>query len=384
MENKYPKTFNEFKLMLESQTKKILPELAVVKFDETSEWQDKIAEKAGKIEGYYLADLSQHVNLAEITPSIGLYFLYNRFQNTKKFDEYELTELESENGGEDFMYVPVNAVENNIVKMLDVDKEELEEAVESEEDYNDFIESKLDYLRGNPIEGDYIRKKVNETLKEQGTNETSNKIVDLLKMYGFKQSSIPNEFVNGKRYKAIVWVSNIVTITKYTQNYGQFLHSNTYENIDTLEKELQNNHYNTFEGDYIKKKVNEISSNTFKNAIDISKERGTDKRTHTLSKLFFDKFIGDDFYGGKIDDITVFNPKQGRYKLLTISYSYFDEKLKGIKKGNIGYDVDKDLYNINFEINRKDALLLSKIAQHINPETKYKNIGENFDIIGYR
>lgn len=159
MENKYPKTFKEFKLLLESQTKEVLPELAVVKFDETSYWDSKIAKKAGKIEGYYLADLTQHVNLAEFTPSIELYFLYNRFEKTEKFDEDTLLELENESGRDDNMYVHAKTVENNVVKLLDLFEDDLKEAVESEKDYNDLIERQLDRLKGNPIEGDYLKKK---------------------------------------------------------------------------------------------------------------------------------------------------------------------------------------------------------------------------------
>ena len=37
-------------------------------------------------------------------------------------------------------------------------------------------------------------------------------------------------------------------------------------------------------------KLNEISSDTFKSAINVSKERGTDKRTEKLGSLYFNKF----------------------------------------------------------------------------------------------
>lgn len=65
---------------------------------------------------------------------------------------------------------------------------------------------------------------------------------DLLKEYGFRQSTLPNEFTKGKKYKAIVWKSNKVTISQYTPNYGRYLDSKTYESKSELEKELKKNH----------------------------------------------------------------------------------------------------------------------------------------------
>ena len=49
--------------------------------------------------------------------------------------------------------------------------------------------------------------------------------------------------------------------------------------------------------------------------------------------------------------------------------------------------VNEDDYRINGypieEIERKDAVILSKIAQHINPNTKYKNVSTSFKLKGY-
>jgi hypothetical protein len=46
--------------------------------------------------------------------------------------------------------------------------------------------------------------------------------------------------------------------------------------------------------------------------------------------------------------------------------------------------MDDDFYdNVDFPIDRKDARLLSKIAQKINPETKYKETGKYFKIKGW-
>ena len=65
---------------------------------------------------------------------------------------------------------------------------------------------------------------------------------ELLKEYGFRQSTLPNEFTKGRKYKAIVWKANKVTISQYTPNYGRYLDSKTYESKSVLEKELKKNH----------------------------------------------------------------------------------------------------------------------------------------------
>lgn len=65
---------------------------------------------------------------------------------------------------------------------------------------------------------------------------------ELLKEYGFRQSTLPNEFIKGKKYKAIVWESNKVTISQYTPNYNRYLGSKTYGSKLELEKELKKNH----------------------------------------------------------------------------------------------------------------------------------------------
>ena len=46
------------------------------------------------------------------------------------------------------------------------------------------------------------------------------------------------------------------------------------------------------------------------------------------------------------------------------------------------YDINNDIYDVG-EIDRKDAVVLSKIAQHINPDTKYKQTGMYFQIKGW-
>jgi hypothetical protein len=136
-------------------------------------------------------------------------------------------------------------------------------------------------------------------------------------------------------------------------------------------------------------KINEISSDTFKSAINVSKERGTDRRTYKLGELYLNKFIGKDLIGGKITNIGVHSPQQGNYRNVSIEITKSVYQDSGYYKGEnkilkdyIYYDIDKDIYDVD-EIDRKDAVVLSKIAQHINPDTKYKETGKFFKIKGW-
>ena len=129
-------------------------------------------------------------------------------------------------------------------------------------------------------------------------------------------------------------------------------------------------------------KLNEISSDTIKSAINISKERGTDRRTYKLGELYFNKFIGKDLIGGKIVSIGISSPSQSNYRNVIIEVLINDEDNKD-KNVYIYYDIDKDIYDLDKEIERKDAFILSKIASHINPDTKYKQTGKYFTIKGW-
>jgi hypothetical protein len=135
--------------------------------------------------------------------------------------------------------------------------------------------------------------------------------------------------------------------------------------------------------------INEISSDTFKSAINVSKERGTDKRTHKLGGLYFNNFLNKPLLGGKISNIGVSAPQQANHRLVSIEIEKTVYQDSGYNKGEtkifkdyIYYDIDKDIYEVG-EIDRKDAVILSKIAQHINPNTKYKETGKYFKIKGW-
>lgn len=71
-------------------------QFVVIKIDETKYWKDEIKDKACKIEGVYLIDLTEPTHLCEISVSYPGTQLKNFIQNFEAFSEDELTELERE------------------------------------------------------------------------------------------------------------------------------------------------------------------------------------------------------------------------------------------------------------------------------------------------
>lgn len=139
-------------------------------------------------------------------------------------------------------------------------------------------------------------------------------------------------------------------------------------------------------------KINEFSSDTFKKVINISKERDFIGRTEKLGKLYFYEFIGKPiFEDGIIEDVAISAYKGDPRRLVCLDIKYDDKNRiyhnddpSYPKKRWINYDIDKDEYlDIDFRIERRDARLLSKIAEKINPDTKYKETGKFFKIKGW-
>lgn len=123
-------------------------------------------------------------------------------------------------------------------------------------------------------------------------------------------------------------------------------------------------------------KVTELNSDTFKSAINKSREYDNDTRTYKLGSLFYNSFIGKEFLGGIITNIGVHSPLHANHTDISIEYK-IQNKLEYLY-----YDVKLDSYgNIkDIKMSRKDARLLSLIALKINPESKYKEISKNFSI----
>lgn len=134
----------------------------------------------------------------------------------------------------------------------------------------------------------------------------------------------------------------------------------------------------------VRELILEISAETFKSAIGASKERGTYKRTWRLGDTYFRQFKGKPLLDGTINRVTVDNQRAYDTPTVVIEVTGVPDERPGIEKTvYIAYDIEQDTYDIeNTPISRKDANTLWKIAQHINPDTKYKLPGKTFKIIG--
>ena len=147
----------------------------------------------------------------------------------------------------------------------------------------------------------------------------------------------------------------------------------------------------------LSKALNEISPELFRSATNVSKERGTNIRTQDLGTTYFNQFIGKPIFSdlnGKIVDIWYERPSSANFEEVNIQVSIERENKEGEleeKKGIIKYDVNQDKYEYPYSIygpdkrgiTRKDAWVLSQIAKKINPNTKYKEPGKHFEILGY-
>ncbi len=130
--------------------------------------------------------------------------------------------------------------------------------------------------------------------------------------------------------------------------------------------------------------VNEISPELFKRATDVSRERGQDRRTMNMGETFFNKFKGRPLMGSTIADVSYAKPQSGDYEEVIVKIEVPSSVVPGETKFRfIYYDVRKDQWGVDKEITRADARILSLIAQHINPDTRYKSGGEGFQIKGY-
>lgn len=134
----------------------------------------------------------------------------------------------------------------------------------------------------------------------------------------------------------------------------------------------------------IRELILEISAETFKSAIGVSKQRGTYKRTWRLGDTYFRQFKGKPLLDGTINRVTVDNQEAYDTPTVVIEVTGVPGERPGTEKTvNIAYDVEQDTYDIeSTPVSRKDASTLRKIAQHINPDTKYNLPGKTFKIIG--
>ena len=139
-------------------------------------------------------------------------------------------------------------------------------------------------------------------------------------------------------------------------------------------------------------KLNEISSELRNNAISSMKDKGMDKRAEKWTQFYVDKDLNDFkdkeifddkliIYGFKIVDDK--NRDGNVIKKLEISYGSPRNQEYNRTHGTLVYYINRDEYSINYEIDRKTARILSKIATIMNNDSKYSNGIGDFKIKGW-
>jgi len=126
----------------------------IIKLNETSNWDDSVVERAGNIYGYYLIDVSRETHLCSIQASYEAHFLYNRFDNMGGFSEEEITEHESNNGGEEISYFDVNSKFTVVKDFGEAEAEDYTNHFKptEEEIYESYQQMLLEQIKCNPIE----------------------------------------------------------------------------------------------------------------------------------------------------------------------------------------------------------------------------------------
>jgi len=118
------------------------------------------------------------------------------------------------------------------------------------------------------------------------------------------------------------------------------------------------------------KKFNELNSTTYLSAADKATHLNQKNRANRLSNFVFHDFVGKDINGNKIKFIKY----SGTKKALVIGLENY---------GIITYFIKEDKVELTeISLDRKSAVILSKIIQKANPNTKYKSVN-NFTIKGY-
>jgi hypothetical protein len=134
--------------------------------------------------------------------------------------------------------------------------------------------------------------------------------------------------------------------------------------------------------------MREVSSDTFKSAVDVARNRGENERASKLGSTFLNAFVGKPLMGGKISKIDIQKPSFGDYFDATLEVLVPTQGTQGMydKPKYLYYDVENDDWNMKgkgLEVTRQDARVLSQIAVKLNPESKYKQGTQHFDIIGF-
>jgi hypothetical protein len=130
-------------------------------------------------------------------------------------------------------------------------------------------------------------------------------------------------------------------------------------------------------------KLNEISSELRNNAISKMKDSGMDKRAEKWTQFYLDKSLTDFKNKEIFDDKLIIYGFRLNDNKLDISYGSPRNQEYNRTHGTIVYYLTTDEYSINYEVDRKTARILSKIASIVNPDSKYSNGIGDFKIKGW-
>tara|TARA_R110000772_G_scaffold17946_3_gene49953 strand:+ start:118078 stop:118578 length:501 start_codon:yes stop_codon:yes gene_type:complete len=125
--------------------------------------------------------------------------------------------------------------------------------------------------------------------------------------------------------------------------------------------------------------LNELSPETKASAMGKMRDKGQTKRADNLYLQNLQKFVGVDIY----DNFKIKGFRNQEYSENKSDGAIFIDLENANDSNQITYYTKMDYYDFAYEISRRDARLLSKIALTINPETQYRNGTGDFKIKGY-
>jgi hypothetical protein len=111
--------FGEHEGLQEGERVELLPDMWIVKIDETNHWAASIQSKVQRIFGVYCFDRRQHTHCCSLTPSYWLTFLGSQWSPNSELNDEQCEELagqiqEGERGGEYDSYFDVAAVDRMV------------------------------------------------------------------------------------------------------------------------------------------------------------------------------------------------------------------------------------------------------------------------------
>jgi len=136
--------------------------LAVVAFNETSNWADEIQAKAkGPIYGVYLVDLTEPTHCCSFQLDYPCYFISNHFADVSSWQDEngdwlpnmdnEMTTLERNSGDDTMSYFSANS-SGRIIEEIRLSNKEYRKEVSNAEGHDKWIESYVEnYLANSPV-----------------------------------------------------------------------------------------------------------------------------------------------------------------------------------------------------------------------------------------